>query len=99
MSQERIAVRETDIGTKFAGWFGLLHPPFHTVGIFPFVLGTVLAWRMDTSFSIRSLILSTLGVVLVMLVLAQRGLTRLDVHGSNRAILRYHNRTMPRPVG
>src|SRR5512140_274068 len=62
-----MAVRETDIGTKFAGWFGLLHPPFHTVGIFPFVLGTVLAWRLDTSFSIRSLILSTLGVVLVML--------------------------------
>lgn len=27
------------------------------------------------------------------------GLTRLDVHGSNRGILRYHNRTMPRPVG
>ena len=62
-----MAVRKTDIGTKFAGWFGLLHPPFHTVGIFPFVLGTVLAWRLDTSFSIRSLILSTLGVVLVML--------------------------------
>jgi broad specificity phosphatase PhoE len=31
------------------------------------------------------------------------GLTRLDVHGSNRAILRYHNRTLPlsglRPPG
>jgi 1,4-dihydroxy-2-naphthoate octaprenyltransferase len=62
-----MAVRETDIGTKFAGWFGLLHPPFHTVGIFPFILGTVLAWRLDTSFNITSLILSTLGVGLVML--------------------------------
>ncbi|MBI4913769.1 MAG: histidine phosphatase family protein [Acidobacteria bacterium] len=25
------------------------------------------------------------------------GLTKLEVHGSNRAVLRYHNRTMPRP--
>lgn len=62
-----MAVRQTDIGTKFAGWLGLLHPPFHTVGIFPFILGTVLAWRLDTSFNITALILSTLGVVLVML--------------------------------
>ena len=62
-----MAVRETDIGTKFAEWFGLSHPPFHTVGIFPFILGTVLAWRLDTSFNITTLILSTLGIVLVML--------------------------------
>jgi 1,4-dihydroxy-2-naphthoate octaprenyltransferase len=61
-----MAVRETDIGTKFAGWLGLLHPPFHTVGIFPFILGTVLAWRLDTSFNITTLILGILGVVLVM---------------------------------
>jgi 1,4-dihydroxy-2-naphthoate octaprenyltransferase len=60
-------VRETDIGTKFAGWLGLLHPPFHTVGIFPFILGTVLAWRLDSSFNITTLMLGTLGVVLVML--------------------------------
>jgi 1,4-dihydroxy-2-naphthoate polyprenyltransferase len=62
-----MAVRETDIGTKFAGWLGLLHPPFHMVGIFPFILGTVLAWRLDTGFNITTLILSSLGVVLVML--------------------------------
>jgi 1,4-dihydroxy-2-naphthoate octaprenyltransferase len=62
-----MAGRETDIGTKFAGWLGLLHPPFHTVGIFPFILGTVLAWRLDSSFNITALILSMLGVVLVML--------------------------------
>ncbi|MBE0556821.1 MAG: prenyltransferase [Proteobacteria bacterium] len=62
-----MAGRETDIGTKFAGWLGLLHPPFHTVGIFPFILGTVLAWRVDTGFNITVLLLSTLGVVLVML--------------------------------
>src|SRR5512140_2500736 len=62
-----MAVSETDIGTKLAGWLGLLHPPFHTVGIFPFILGTVLAWRLDTRFNITALILSTLGVVLVML--------------------------------
>jgi 1,4-dihydroxy-2-naphthoate polyprenyltransferase len=62
-----MAVRDTDIGTKFAGWLGLLHPPFHTVGIFPFILGTVLAWRLDSGFNLTILILSTLGVALVML--------------------------------
>jgi 1,4-dihydroxy-2-naphthoate polyprenyltransferase len=62
-----MAVRGTDIGTKFAGWLGLLHPPFHTVGIFPFILGTVLAWRLDSVFNLTNLILSTLGVALVML--------------------------------
>jgi 1,4-dihydroxy-2-naphthoate octaprenyltransferase len=62
-----MAVRDRDIGTKFAGWLGLLHPPFHTVGIFPFILGTVLAWRLDSGFNVTSLILSTLGVALVML--------------------------------
>jgi 1,4-dihydroxy-2-naphthoate polyprenyltransferase len=62
-----MAARETDIGTKFAGWLGLLHPPFHTVGIFPFILGTVLAWRLDSGFNVTSLILSALGVALVML--------------------------------
>ncbi len=62
-----MAVRDRDIGTKFAGWLGLLHPPFHTVGIFPFILGTVLAWRLDSGFNLTSLILSTLGVALVML--------------------------------
>ncbi len=62
-----MAARETDIGTKFAGWLGLLHPPFHTVGIFPFLLGTVLAWRLGSGFKVTTLILSTLGVVLVML--------------------------------
>jgi 1,4-dihydroxy-2-naphthoate octaprenyltransferase len=62
-----MAVRDRDIGTKLAGWLGLLHPPFHTVGIFPFILGTVLAWRLDSGFNLTSLILSTLGVALVML--------------------------------
>ena len=62
-----MAIRKTDIGTKFAGWLGLLHPPFHTIGIFPFLLGTVLAWRLDSSVNITTLILSMLGVVLVML--------------------------------
>jgi 1,4-dihydroxy-2-naphthoate polyprenyltransferase len=59
--------RKPDIGTKFAGWLGLLHPPFHTLGIFPFILGTVLAWRIDASVNPTTLILSILGVALVML--------------------------------
>ncbi len=62
-----MAVRERDIGTKIAGWLGLSLPPFHTVGILPFILGTVLAWRLDSSFNSRVFALSSLGVVLVML--------------------------------
>jgi len=41
--------------------------PFSTVGIFPFILGTVLAWRLGSSFNINTLILSMLGIALVML--------------------------------
>ncbi|MHB8769528.1 MAG: prenyltransferase [Syntrophales bacterium] len=59
--------REPDIGTKFAGWLGLLHPPFHTVGIVPFILGTVMAWRAGAGLNFTNLLLSTLGIVLVML--------------------------------
>lgn len=59
--------RDTDIGAEIAGWLGLTRPPFHTVGILPFVLGTVLAWRLDNTFDFRVFILSILGVALVML--------------------------------
>jgi 1,4-dihydroxy-2-naphthoate octaprenyltransferase len=50
-----------------AGWIGLSRPPFHTVGILPFILGTVLAWRLDKIFNITTFSLGVLGVALVML--------------------------------
>ncbi len=56
-----------DIRAKIAGWFGLSRPPFHTVGILPFLLGTFLAWRLDHAFNIPIFVLGVSGVVLVML--------------------------------
>jgi 1,4-dihydroxy-2-naphthoate octaprenyltransferase len=45
----------------------LSRPPFHSVGILPFVLGTVLAWRLEETFNLGTFALGTLGVVFIML--------------------------------
>lgn len=50
-----------------SGWFGLSRPPFHTVGILPFILGTVLAYKFTTSFSAVIFILGVFAVILIML--------------------------------
>ncbi len=68
-----MAGRDGDIITKVAGWLGLSRPPFHTVGILPFLLGTILAWRLDNIFNINTFSLSVLGVALVMLSTYQAG--------------------------
>jgi 1,4-dihydroxy-2-naphthoate octaprenyltransferase len=49
------------------GWFGLSRPPFHTVGILPFILGTVLAYNFTSSVNIAVFILGVLAVILIML--------------------------------
>ncbi|OGP67260.1 MAG: hypothetical protein A2031_05720 [Deltaproteobacteria bacterium RBG_19FT_COMBO_43_11] len=50
-----------------SGWFSLSRPPFHTVGILPFILGTVLACKFTTSFSAIIFILGIFAVILIML--------------------------------
>ena len=52
---------------KLRGWIGLSRPPFHTVGILPFILGTILAYKINSTFSIEIFILGVLGVILIML--------------------------------
>jgi 1,4-dihydroxy-2-naphthoate octaprenyltransferase len=52
---------------KIAAWFVLSRPPFHTVGVIPFVLGSVLAWRLTGTLRWDVLAWGTVGVVLVML--------------------------------
>jgi 1,4-dihydroxy-2-naphthoate octaprenyltransferase len=54
-------------GQKIGAWFALSRPPFHTVGVLPFVLGSVLAWRLTGVFRWGILGWGTAGVVLVML--------------------------------
>jgi 1,4-dihydroxy-2-naphthoate octaprenyltransferase len=54
-------------GEKLRAWLALSRPPFHCVGVLPFVLGGVLAWRDRGAFQWDVFAWGTLGVVLVML--------------------------------
>lgn len=52
---------------KIKGWIVLSRPPFHTVGVLPFVLGTFLAYRIHSVFSAEVFILGVFGVIMIML--------------------------------
>jgi len=52
---------------KLRAWLALSRPPFHSVGVLPFVLGGMLAWRLEGAFRWDVCAWGTLGVVLVML--------------------------------
>jgi len=52
---------------KIKGWIGLSRPPFHTVGVLPFILGTFLAWKVDGVFSNTIFILGVCAVILILL--------------------------------
>ena len=49
------------------GWLILSRPPFHIVGILPFLLGTFLAYRLAGAFNLEVLALGVSGVMLIML--------------------------------
>ena len=49
------------------GWFSLSRPPFHTVGVMPFILGTFLAYKFASTFNIPIFILGITAVILIML--------------------------------
>jgi len=49
------------------GWITLSRPPFHIVGILPFLLGTFLAYRLTGAFNAEVLVLGVSGVILIML--------------------------------
>jgi 1,4-dihydroxy-2-naphthoate octaprenyltransferase len=52
---------------RLGAWLALSRPPFHSVGVLPFVLGTVLAWRQEGAFRWDVCAWGILGVVLIML--------------------------------
>lgn len=52
---------------KIKLWLALSRPPFHTVGILPFVLGTYLAYSINAVFSMEVFMLGILAVILIML--------------------------------
>ena len=49
------------------GWLILSRPPFHTVGILPFILGSFLAYRLTSVFNLEVFILGVSGVIMIML--------------------------------
>jgi len=59
--------KTTTIGQKLSAWVALSRPPFHSVGVLPFILGSVLAWQRTGTFRWDICAWGTLGVVLVML--------------------------------
>jgi 1,4-dihydroxy-2-naphthoate polyprenyltransferase len=59
--------KETDIIAKIEDRLGMSHPPFHNLGIIPFCLGTLLAWRLDREFNLPVFALGVIGIVMVML--------------------------------
>ncbi len=62
-------MREQSVGPRkyLSAWLTLSRPPFHAVGVFPFVLGMVIAWTQGYPFNWGVGILSTLAVILIML--------------------------------
>lgn len=52
---------------KIKLWFVLSRPPFHTVGVLPFILGTFLAYKINSVFNLEFFILGVMGVILIML--------------------------------
>ena len=49
------------------GWFGLSRPPFHTVGVLPFILGTFLVYKFNSTISLQIFVLGVSAVILIML--------------------------------
>ncbi len=59
--------KRATVGERLSAWFALSRPPFHSVGVLPFVLGGVVAWRRAGAFRWDVCAWGVLGVVLVML--------------------------------
>lgn len=53
--------------TTIKAWLMMARIPFHSVGVLPFCLGAVLAWRSTGSFSWPVFLWATLAVILIML--------------------------------
>jgi 1,4-dihydroxy-2-naphthoate octaprenyltransferase len=55
------------------GWISLSRPPFHTVGLLPFILGSFLAWKMTGFFSATVFALGVFAVILILLATYHAG--------------------------
>ena len=57
-----------DTAGLIRGWLVMARFPFHTVGVMPFLLGAVLAWKTTGTFNLPVFVLSILAAVLIMLM-------------------------------
>jgi 1,4-dihydroxy-2-naphthoate octaprenyltransferase len=55
------------IQTSIVKWAKLGRAPFHSVGVLPFLLGNILAWRLEGTLSAPILVLGVTAVSLIML--------------------------------
>ncbi|HON59318.1 MAG TPA: prenyltransferase [Smithella sp.] len=52
---------------KLKNWVILSRPPFHTVGVLPFILGSIMAYKINGSFRWEVFALGVTAVILIML--------------------------------
>lgn len=57
----------------FKNIFSMSRPPFHIVGVMPFILGTVLANRLTGAFNLAVFLIATFAVIMIMLLTYYNG--------------------------
>jgi len=76
---------------KTAAWIRMSRPPFLTVGAFPFILGTILAWKLDGIFDADVFAAGLTAVILIMLSTYHAG-EYFDYEGDNLSNRIHKNR-------
>ncbi|MCX8110278.1 MAG: prenyltransferase [Syntrophorhabdaceae bacterium] len=67
MSYMTVADTSISINNLIVGFIKMSRPPFHSVGVLPFFLGAIMAYRMHNVFNLSLFLLSTVAVILIML--------------------------------
>jgi len=67
MGNYALSISARNVFLKVRFWFVLSRPAFHAVGLLPFVLGTVLAYRLAGMWNVEIFILGMVGVLLILL--------------------------------
>lgn len=75
MGKNSDSVKPPDVNlpAKVSGWLSMSRPAFHIVGLLPFFLGTLLAWKLEGVFHPTVFLLGSLAVILIMLSTYQSG--------------------------
>jgi len=60
-------MEKLSLSSTIKAWIQLSRVPFHSVGVMPFILGTVLAWKTTGIFNLPVFLLGVIAVILIML--------------------------------